>query len=69
MQCFYNNAILKPSLHEYATTVGQLQAKRIGIAEGARRNRGVQRYLTSSPKKALGTDKLSFTILRRAYNA
>jgi hypothetical protein len=24
---------------------------------------------TSSPKKALGTDKLSFAILRRAYNA
>jgi hypothetical protein len=24
---------------------------------------------TSSPKKALGTDRLSFAILRRAYNA
>jgi hypothetical protein len=24
---------------------------------------------TSSPKKALGTDKLSFAILRRAYSA
>jgi hypothetical protein len=45
MQCLYNNAILKPSSHEYTPTVGQLRARLIGIAEEARRNRGVQRYL------------------------
>jgi hypothetical protein len=45
MQYLYNNTILKLSLHEYTPTVGQLRARLIEIAEEARRNRGVQRYL------------------------